>query len=342
MLRDTFSDLWKFSAVPPPWHHAVRALVSIAGPAVVGLVAGEPLFGVIAAVTALNTYIDDLGGSLRHRAFTMSATVFCVIAGGVAGAVIPEGHWLPVVAIFLAGLVAGFVHGSATALENVVRFGAITLVVATTLQLEDPRLILVALAGGAYAICVMLADYAIRRANPPSTGGSWREGWARLRARQTVGWRFAFIYAAVGAVGLLLAEAVGAHRAGWVTLTTLLVMRPDGAESLRFAVQRLVGTLAGVIAAVALAATTQTPAFLMAYAAACAFLFPPAMAKHRWLGVAVVTLMIMLLLDIALQGQGDPRDLILARFYDTVFGCVLGVLGTLVAFPEIWRRPRLE
>jgi hypothetical protein len=338
MLRDAFTDLLHFSPAPAPWGRAWCALISIATPAIIGLAVREPVLGVIAAVMALNAFIDDLGGTLRHRVFTMSATVVMMIAGGIAGSLIPPGHWLPVVAIFAAGLVAGFVHGSATALENVVRFGAIALVVATTLELSDLRLIPVALAGGAYPVFIVMVVHAIQRRDPPSTGGSWREGWSRLRSRQTIGWRFAFIYATVGAVGLLLAEAIGAHRAGWVTLTTLLVMRPDGAESMHFVLQRMVGTLAGILVAAGIASATQNPVLLIAVASVCAFAFPIAAAKHRWLGIATVTLLIMVLLDIALQGQGDPRDLILARLYDTFLGCVLGTLGTLIAFPEILRR----
>jgi hypothetical protein len=342
MLRDAFSDLLRFNPGPVPWGRAWCALISIATPAIIGLAVREPVLGVIAAVMALNAFIDDLGGTLRHRVFTMTATVVMMIAGGIAGSLIPPGHWLPVVAIFAAGLVAGFVHGSATALENVVRFGAIALVVATTLQLTDLRLIPVALAGGVYPVFVVMVTHAIWRRDPPSTGGSWREGWARLRGRQTVGWRFAFIYATVGAVGLLLAEAIGVHRAGWVTLTTLLVMRPDGAESLQFVLQRMAGTLAGILAAGAFATATQNPMLLVGCAAVCAFGFPVATAKHRWLGIAVVTLLIMVLLDVALQGQGDPRDLILARLYDTLIGCVLGTAGTLIAFPGIWRRAKVD
>ena len=340
MWRAALVDLGRFQAGAIPWSRALCALLSIGIPSIAGVALHAPVFGVVAAVTALNAFIDDLGGSVGHRVSTMAATVVLVIIGGIAGALVPADHWLPVVAIFCAGLVAGWVHGSAPAVENVVRFGAITLVITTTLKLHDPRLIACAAAGGVLAVIVMLIDHAFRRIDPPPLGGSWTEGWQRLRNRQTAGLRFAVLYAAVATAGLLLAEAIGAHRAGWVTLTTLLVMRPDGAESLQFVVQRLAGTLAGVAVAVLVTNVTQGPAMLVGCVALSASLFPIAAAKHRWLGVAAATLMVILLLDLALAGTGSPRALIIERFYDTVLGCVLGTLGTLAAFPNMLRSAR--
>lgn len=337
MLRNALHDLAKINVAPIRWGRPVRYMIAIGVPAAGGALLHRPSLGVIPALCALLTSQNDLGGSLRHRLIGMAGVVFALVAGGLLGGYTGARHWLPIFALLACGFFVGWMHRTSLIVENVARFCAFGLVVVASLTPRDPILIPMALAGGAWAMLVVAVDFALRRVTPPDLSGSLHKGLARLRAGQTAGWRFAICYAATITVALLLAQEFGATRAGWVAITAILVMRPDGAESLQLVLQRMLGTLVGVVAASVILRVVGDVSILIAVIWVIAFAIPMCLAWHRWLGIAAITALVMVAIDIVLLDQGGARSLLRVRVYDTLLGSVLAVCGTLIASAKVWR-----
>jgi uncharacterized membrane protein YccC len=101
--------------------------------------------------------------------------------------------------------------------------------------------------------------------------------------------------------------------------------------------QRAFGTLVGVVVALGIVSVTHDAWHLTAVAAALAFCISPGMIWQRWSGFAAITVMALVLLDMALLAQGGDRPLLPERLYDTGLGCAIALVTTWVISPSHWR-----
>ena len=164
----------------------------------------------------------------------------------------------------------------------------------------------------------------------PSRLQTWRlnvqSAVATLRAnmdfRSTV-FRHAVRLAICVAIAAVLARATGWHRAYWIPMTVVIVLRPDFAGTFTRGLQRIAGTILGVLVATAqFHFLPQTFAAQATLIGVCVFLL-------RWLGPANygffamgVTSAIVLLL--ALTGS-EHTFLIHARYIDTLIGGIVAL-----------------
>ena len=164
----------------------------------------------------------------------------------------------------------------------------------------------------------------------PSPLETWRlnmqSAMATLRAnldfRSTV-FRHAVRLAICVAIASGVAHATGWHRAYWIPVTVVIVLRPDFAGTFARGLQRIAGTIAGVLVASAqihlLPQTFPVQATLIGI---CVFLL-------RWLGPANYGFFAMgvtsaIVLMLALTGS-EPTFLIQARVLDTLLGGILAL-----------------
>jgi hypothetical protein len=259
------------------------------------------------------------------------------LIGGALGMSAGSHFWPQLIVLFVCSAVIGWVHNTSRALENAARCMGFAFVVVASLHLTDPRMTLAPLAGGLWAMLVACGDYVIRRKFVAETGSNVRSGFRRLLTEHHPDWRFGLRYALAAALGLGLAESLGATHGAWVTITTLAVMRPVEAESVQLVLQRAFGTFIGVLVALAVVSVTHNPWMLAASTALLAFFISPGMQWQRWSGFAALTATILVLLDLALLTEGGDRPLLLERLLDTLLGCAIALAATWLIFPE--RRP---
>jgi uncharacterized membrane protein YccC len=145
---------------------------------------------------------------------------------------------------------------------------------------------------------------------------------ANLDFRSTV-FRHAVRLAICVAIASGVAHATGWHRAYWIPVTVVIVLRPDFAGTFARGLQRIAGTIAGVLVASAqihlLPQTFPVQATLIGI---CVFLL-------RWLGPANYGFFAMgvtsaIVLMLALTGS-EPTFLIQARVLDTLLGGILAL-----------------
>jgi len=290
------------------WILGLRFALSCGVPPIVGFIAGRPLAGVIASLGALFPMLADVGGSVRQRLTLMLATSLFMTAGLTVGAVSSEHFWVSLALIGAAAFTAAWVSDLHRILELMSRFGAVSLVIGAGAKVYDPSAAVCFFAGGVFASGVVLVGHFIRESRDLEPLPTWSQGLRLLLSGQSIaGLRFALCYTAVAVVAVLATQTLGLQRGFWVTITTLLVMRPDGPKSVTLIVQRLIGTAGGIALAALVVTFGQDAWALVGWSLVFAFLAPVGVKRHYALGVGLITAMIMVLLDLALLQSGGDR-----------------------------------
>ena len=324
-------DLFKLGPGPLPLAVALRIGAAVGVPLVGGVALGIVLPGVIAAASALLVTFSDIGTTRASRVGNMIAAAFTILAGGTVGALFGGTTHADEVLVFLSAFIAGWVSASHPGIAAVARFCAVATAVGAGIQFTDPAVALASLAGAAIAIISAFLDWWLFGLPAQQNLVDWRAGLRRALGGVGAGPRYAICYAVTACVALLIAEFLGVSRPYWATVAVLIVMRREGTVSLQMIVQYVIGTLAGILLAaliVRLVPVFSVVALIAVAFASCARL---GMALNPALGFMGFTTFLMLALDVALQGEAIRAHLLSIRLYDVGVGCLLALLGTLVA-----------
>lgn len=129
-------------------------------------------------------------------------------------------------------------------------------------------------------------------------------------------------------ISLALAQALQLQRPYWVPVSCLAVMQ---GASLRVVwnkqVHRIAGTGLGLVLAWGLLALPLDPWSVSLLIMALTFVIETLVVRHYGLAVIFITPLTILLAEAARLGQGSPAAMLQARFFDTVLGCVVGLIG---------------
>lgn len=122
-LNDLCPSLKELHPQKLPWSRAWHYLIAIGGAAYTGALANYPRAGVIAALCAMLILLNDLGGPIQHRLWTLAATAIGILLGGLIGGSIDfiTPSWF-FAFLFICGLLVGKMHNSSIVVENIARF----------------------------------------------------------------------------------------------------------------------------------------------------------------------------------------------------------------------------
>lgn len=142
---------------------------------------------------------------------------------------------------------------------------------------------------------------------------------------------------AVG-VSLLLAQLLQLERPYWVPVSCLAVIQ---GASLRAAwnrqTHRIVGTAVGLLVAWGLMSLPLDKWSIALTVTALAFIIEVMVVRHYGTAAVFITPLTIFLADAAHFGLSSPNAIIVARFYDTVLGCVVGMIGAICLHDERFR-----
>ena len=129
-------------------------------------------------------------------------------------------------------------------------------------------------------------------------------------------------------IALALALALQLQRPYWVPVSCLAVIQ---GASLRVVwskqVHRIAGTGLGLVLAWGLLALPLDPWSVSLLMIALTFVIEFLVVRHYGLAVIFITPLTILLAEATHLGQGSPAAMLQARFFDTVLGCVVGLIG---------------
>ncbi|BAY44744.1 hypothetical protein SAMD00079811_23460 [Scytonema sp. HK-05] len=345
MLQSSLHRIWvKLKLLP--WNQALRYTVEISVPLIAGVAVGQIRYGVVALIGSVYVgLVANVDGSFRDRLLATVTGAILITGCAYLGGLFAN---LPIVVdlgVLLLGVAAGWLHTSHKAIEVMCRFavvgflfGASQLSAFGTKLIDlDHRAAVAFLAGGIWTILVVAIENLLCR-KPPIVESKLYEGWVRIRARQTAGLRFGLCYGVVAAIAFTGSGLLGLPRPFWVAVTTLMVMQPDSRATVRRTLQRLFGTLIGVLVVGGIIHLTQNPWLLTACSIMAAPFVPIGLARNYTVCCVATTVLVMVVIDLLTLTHGGDLVLLPVRFYATAVGCLLTVISTAIAYPQLWWR----
>ena len=123
----------------------------------------------------------------------------------------------------------------------------------------------------------------------------------------------------------------------WILLTTLLVCQPDYAATRKRLVQRIGGTLAGLVVGWALLRLFPVPEMQFGLIVVSGAVFFATRFRRYFVAAAAISVLVLL----SFEQVGSGYDLILPRLVDTLIGGGLAALVMLFVWPD-WRERELH
>ena len=129
-------------------------------------------------------------------------------------------------------------------------------------------------------------------------------------------------------IALTLAHALQLVQPYWVPVSCLAVLQGMTLRAVwTKQIHRIVGTAIGLLLAWGVLLLPLTAWTIPLVMIALAFCIEMLIVRHYALAAIFITPLTILLVEAATLGQTSPAPLIAARFWDTVLGCLVGLLG---------------
>ncbi len=328
-LRETF--VWRESELEI-WH-GVKFALDTAVPTLAGLVLGQPAWGFIGALAGSLFSFSDSTDPLSIRLLRLTEMTAAMLLAGVLG------YFLGAHSPFFWGLLLSLVFGAgwlqliSHSFASPLRWGAIALVSTAGLPGATWSLAgMVVFAAIVGAATRFIGDRFFPEAAPvvpPASGIGERSRLQRVR--------FCAVYALAAIVALLVGQQRGLTHPMWITTTTLLVMQPDAWSSVERIIQRVLGTLLGVVAAAITVALFHSVWGLFVAITVLSYALPYAATRNYWLQTALFAWLILALYDFASLSHFNP-SLLGERLLDVTLGCLIAFGAILLAFVPLPRR----
>lgn len=139
-------------------------------------------------------------------------------------------------------------------------------------------------------------------------------------------------------ISLALAQLFHLEKAYWVPVSCLAVIQ---GASLRAVwtkqLHRIVGTGLGLLVSWGLLSLPMNPWGVAMTMMGLSFIVETLVVRNYAFAAMFITPLTILLAEAATQGQGSPTAMIEARFYDTVLGCLVGLVGAVCLHSPAFR-----
>ena len=335
LLRHELAQLAVIRPSTRPWQMPFAAALAAGLPLFVGAWFGHMEYGLISSLGGMVfLYLPDT--PLQHRMVWLMACAFGMVACYAMGVL---SHLIP--ALIMPALVC-----CAVLVTMICRFyqvgmpGSMFFVMAASIGAYTPGdvlqvplkvgllamgCLLACLIGFAYSLVILRSRDA--RAVPPLQPPSF----------DFVVFDAVVIGLFVG-VALLLAQLLQLEKAYWVPISCLAVIQGMSLRAIwEKQLQRVLGTAIGMLFAWGLLSLHLNKWELAVVMMALSFIIETAVVRHYGFAAIFITPLTILLAEAATLGHGDVSPLITARFFDTLLGCLVGLLGGACLHSERFR-----
>lgn len=308
---------------------STRFALTVMAPIGISIVVGPQSWLLYAVVSAIVSFAGDAGGRPLARLCWMS-TGPAALALGLALGSAALGNAPFVIALSMtAGLLYGIVETGHPHLLLTTRFFAFGIVLAGLVSIAVP-IDYLAIAGmlllaWLISLTLDLTDGKLRGLSVPA----WATIVPGVQLRASDRWLFGLSVALAIGIALAATAYMGSLRPSWACLTILMVLRSEITSSVRLAIERVIGTLGGVITASLLAGMLNHRGLIIAMAV-MAFVRWPAQQVHNALGVFCLTAFVLLMIEIATPDHTTATLLLHERLTDTFIGAAAAGIGVLV------------
>ncbi len=313
----------------------VLFVLALGMPALGGIACGEPLLGAFVALGGLFALTIDPRARAVSRTVAVLAGALLVIGCAALGLWFAGHRWTALSALLLVSFLAGQPKPEHAYLSLLGKYAASALVLA---ELGFPATM--ALGVAYFAGATLALALALAAGFEQATASPWHEIGAVLGG-DTNGPLYGLTLPLTILLGTLSAQALDFVEPGWVALTILFVMHVDDALAWRRIRERIIGTVAGVVLAWLLLVFLPGHWPLLASIALLSAAYPYALRADYLAFSAVVTALVLLLIDVARLPGGD-LGLVGWRLWATLLGCAwvgaaLVIMHALRRFIPRWR-----
>jgi hypothetical protein len=310
----------------------ITAALAMAAPVAYGVATNHLTHASFAALGALATSTFGHASTIRRslswlvRAQSRAGVGVVVTGAAMAGAWLGGRGWAGAAGVLSLAAVAAIVGGFNRWMADATTRFITVLVMATGLGAADPWEVGRWFAAGVAWAILLTMPFSSTEAGVarPSYRRLVRRWWGNLHRFD--GWRY--VVQLVSA--LALAEVIGVlwhqEKAYWIALAVVIVVRRRGGSLLR-ATQRGLGTCAGVVIGGALILWVPPSWAIVVVVSALAGLRPLLKERNYAAYAMVMTPLVVLLMDL---GRTPELSTIGYRLIDTVIGCTIAVIPTLV------------
>lgn len=338
-LKEHLSKSLQLQSRPSPWPQMILSALSVSLPLIVGFYRGELQISIFGGLLGIIMILNDHFGPLARRIIHLFTAYLFIVSGFFIGVLLSDHYWLLMIALFCMSFLLGKSKGLGFELERMLLFTTLQLLAAS----QSPEIskyfarafIYSSFSFFSYLICLLLIFVIFKHQTnvQKSKRQELREALDRTHTN-----RYAFTLAIMSCIGMWISEQLHLERGNWVAGTILIVMMPDRYQSLYRSFQRIVGTVIGVIIASLMIKFGKEPIILISFCTLAAFMIPYAQNKNYWLVNVFIAGLVLFFLEITnFHPQHGDFDLALIRLMDIGLGCFLGCLGTIIAFPELFR-----
>lgn len=338
-IKHHLSKSLELQPAPTPIPRMILSGLSVCLPLVLGYMRGDLQVAIYGSLFGFNLILNDHFGPLGRRVLHLITTTIFIMTGFMVGLLLSDSHTLLLIVLFCMSYLLGKAKGLGYELERMLLFTTIHMVNASQSAALGGVFIKLffyaSLSLLNYLVCLCLVYLVLK--HPFNFQKSKREEFREAFKTKNNN-RYALTMSFVACAGLVISEYLSIDRAAWFVGTILIVMVPDHYQSFYRSFQRALGTCLGVFIAAFLMKFTHHPMLLISFCTFFAFLAPLGLIRNYWLGNTFIAALILFFLEISapVTHMGD-WDLAMVRIADIGLGCLFGAIGTLIAFPQIFR-----
>lgn len=325
MLRQQMRLLLTITPSDRLWQMPIAAALASGLPLFVGAYFGELQYGLVSSLGGL-VFLYLPNTPMSHRMVMLMACAFAMIACYALGVI---SHFFPVlkvpVLVFASILVTIVCRFYGVGMPGSLFFIMAAAIGAyTPLEVLQVPLMVGLISMGALLACLIGFFYSLYtlRLLPPQP----------VLQRLPPTFNFvvfdSVIIGVFVGISLLLAQVLQLDKPYWVPVTCLAVIQGASLQAVwNKQLQRVLGTVIGLLVAWGMLLLPLNNWSIALTMMLLSFVIEYSVVRHYAFATIFITPLTILLAEAATLGQGSPNTLIEARFYDTVLGCLVGLVG---------------
>ncbi|MFD1198439.1 FUSC family protein [Brucella gallinifaecis] len=330
--NQTISEILRLKPASWHWGRAIRAAFCIGFPFAAGLFFDDIMTGMWIAMGCLMMVTGESSGSYSsvYKKMLISAPI------GALGYLLGYLGSLPWAVVVIAMMIVGFLAAMLSSKNGTLSIGTLQTLLLGSIALGVPAITpfwqpaVLYLVGAVFYAVVLGIEVLI-------CGWHSRDERPQEEQKKPQPHSVNSMSAAAPAIAFAVCLAVAYcahwldHNAHWfwIPLTVGLVMKPDFGSIRDRAIQRVIGTIAGVVIGAIVLVTLSKGALFVAVMAVFAGILPWAMQRSYILQAIFLTPLILMLVDVIVPGTGD-FDYGVQRLVDTAIGgAIVIILGYL-------------
>jgi hypothetical protein len=318
---------------PVRWEMMVLCAVATCLPLIAGLIRDELMISVYGSLAGYLLSLSVNSATLKKRIGVVLFTYLMLVAGFCIGYNFHQSHAFYLVlftaTVYWLGILAG--HGDD--LERTVLFTTISIIAGNgtpKLPMQVfPAIVLYTLTGLVVILAGVIIIY-LTTEHQPRIVNDLKTSLKRSFIFRKRNRSHAASYAIAALLSIFIAQLLKMERANWVTITVLLVMKPDQNAALYRSAQRFAGTILAVIFMDVLVQVYNDRNIMLVLIVACALFTPWAAQKNYWIVSFLSTIMAVFMLELT-SANGLSIHTPFVRLAATILGCALAVLGIAIS-----------